>query len=414
MTLSLPVGFYTLAAATALLQRSSRGWRLAAIGAVAYGLGVAAVVPELPIAEQVSGSFGAVNAGLLLLGAVAVLLGALLAGSETKTPIGRSLAILAGGAALAALVPILPLIILNGLPLTLGLALLLALGIAALLWLLQVTRLGQGFRWLDARFLVPPPHPRAEADRRATRWWLGLIVVSTLAIFVAPLTLVILAWPVLVLLALHQLRRDRGIGSRWPVAAIGVGLLLAWTLRWLIPIAGEGIGVSWAAMLDAPVSSAAAVMLIPLVLLAGWLVLGLWPFVGLGGGPIAALTAMPILAGLGRAVLADGMVHVAPLLGIAVVLVAAHAAATADPARLLGAFAMLALLGGTHAGDVASQLLLGAAFIGALWSWELHLERWRSLAWTVVGLLAAVGGLWAVADALRMEVVSTVCVLLAA
>jgi hypothetical protein len=108
------------------------------------------------------------------------------------------------------------------------------------------------------------------------------------------------------------------------------------------------------------------------------------------------------------------MVHVAPLLGIAVVLVAAHAAATADPARLLGAFAMLALLGGTHAGDVASQLLLGAAFIGALWSWELHLERWRSLAWTVVGLLAAVGGLWAVADALRMEVVSTVCVLLAA
>lgn len=410
MTVTLTAGFGALAAAAVVLQRDSTAWRLAAIGAVAYGLGAAAVLPEAAIAGVVPGTFGAVNAGLLTLGAVSALLAAILGVVRAPGVGARVAALVAAALAVAALIPGYPFVVVNGAPRVLLFAGGLALGVAAFLWALRAARVGEAFRWLDRRWLLPAPRP---ATGRSAPWWIALVAVSLLAAAL-PLALLVLAWCVVVVLAFHRIRAARGAPVGPPVGAIVLALALAWALRWLVPIAGLGAGVRFSALFDAPVSPAAAILLIPALLLAGWLAAGLWPFHGLGPGPVAAVAAIPIVVGLGAGVCADGVTHVAPLLGVAAVLAAAHAAATGDPARLLGALGMLALVGGTPAADQAATALFAAATLGALWQWELRPARWGAVAWSLAGAVGGAAAFAAAAVTLRVEAASTAAAALAA
>lgn len=410
VTSGIAQGFCCLVGSALLLQRAQRRWPLAGIGAVLYGVGAAALLPEAAYAALIPGVFGAVNAALLLLGVViAVAAGILAAREATAAPV-RLAAILGAALALAAITPAIPYLMINGVGRAMLFALAIAAGSVALLWLLRVARVGDLFRWLDRRWLVP-----AVANREGPAWpgrraSIALLLVATVLIFVAPRAIVLAAWGVAVLLGLHGLRRSRGAGPRLPLAAIGVAILLGWTLRWLVPISGGGWLASYASFFDAPVSAAAAVMLAPFVLLAGWLTIGLWPFEGLGPGPIASFAGAFILAGLGHGVLGDGITHATPLIGMALVLAAAHAAATDDPARFAAVIGGLGLLGTTHTTDLLMQGTLLLATVAGIWSWELRPARWGSIAWSIVGALTAVSGLWILAEALRVETVSSALV----
>lgn len=406
MSIGLPAGFGALVAATLLLQRWPRRWPLVGIGAIAYGLGAAAILPEAALAADIPGSFGAVNAGLLLVAVALGVIAAVVAAREASSTALRAAAAIAGGVALLAIVPAIPYVMINGV----GRALLVGLGIAAggalALWLLRLARVARLFQWLDQRCLAP-----VATDGTAGwpgRWTaIGLLVVFTLAIGIAPRAVILVAWAVVLVLALHGLRRSYGPGRRWPIAAIGMAVLLGWVLRWLIPIAGGGWFVSFAEFLEAPVSSAAAVMLIPAVLAAGWLAAGLWPVNGLGAGPAGSFAAAFILAGLGRAMLGDGLVHASPLIGVALVLAAAHAAATDDGARYLAALGVLGVLGSTHQSDLLMQGVLALATIAGIWTWRPRSGRWNAVVWSVVGGCGAMAGFWIVSEALRVETLSS-------
>ena len=373
-----------------------------------------ALLPEAAYAALIPGAFGAINAALLLLGVVIAVVAGILAARDTTGAAARLAVILGAALALAAITPAIPYLMVNGVGRSMLLALAIAAGGVALLWLLRLAHVGEFFRWLDRRRLLP-----ATASAERTRWpgrrtSIALLVVPTVLIFLAPLAVVLVAWPVAVLLGLHGLRRSRSAGPRWPVAAIGVALLLGWTLRWLVPISGGGWLVGYASFFGAPVSAAAAVMLAPFVLLAGWLTIGLWPFEGLGPGPAASFAAAFILAGLGRGVLGDGIVHATPLIGIALVLAAVHAAATDDPARFVGVIGGLGLLGVTHTTDLLMQGTLLLATVGGIWSWELRPARGGSIAWSIVGALTAASGFWILTEALRVETFSSTVVAFAA
>jgi hypothetical protein len=108
--------------------------------------------------------------------------------------------------------------------------------------------------------------------------------------------------------------------------------------------------------------------------------------------------------------LGDGVVHAAPLIGVALAVAAAHAAATDDPARLMAVLGVLGLLGPTHRSDLLMQGTLLLATIAGFWSWELRPARWGSIVWSTTGALAAAAGLWIVSDALRVETVSSTLV----
>lgn len=414
MTFGLAEGFYGLVVAALLLQRAPRRWPLAAIGAVAYGLGAAALVPEAAFAAEIPGTFGAVNAALLLLGVVVAVVAGILATPGAETPWAR-LATMSGAAvALAAIAPAIPYLMVNGVARSLLFAAVIGVGVTGILLLLRLGRVGELFRWLDRRWLLPASRREGSGGWPGRRVSAILLVVATAAIFVAPLAIVLTAWPVVVLLALHGLHRSRGTGPRWPIAAVGVALLLGWVLRWLVPIAGEGWLVGYGALFGAPVSTAAAVMLAPFVLLAGWLTIGFWPFEGLGPGPVASVAAAFILAGLGHGVLGEGIAHAAPLLGVALVLAAAHAAATDDRARFIAVVAALGLLGTSHTTDLLTQVTLLLATVAGAWSWELRPSRWGSLAWSATGSLTAVSGFWILAETLRVETSSSTLIAFAA
>jgi hypothetical protein len=410
VSFGVAAGFGLLVVAALLLQWAPRRWPLAAIGAVAYGLAAAAILPEAALAAEIPGTFGIVNAGLLLAGVTIAVVAAILAVRQAASNAERALGFLAGGVALLALVPAIPYVLINGVGRASLAGLVVGGGGALLLALLGLVRAGGAFRWLDRRWRAPAPKEGRGPGWPGRRTSIGLLVVSTFTIFVLPLALILVTWAVAVPLGLHGLRASRAARPRWPIAAIGIAVLLGWVLRWLVPIAGAGWLVSYAVLLDAPVSSAAAVMLVPFVLVAGWLAIGLWPFEGLGPGPVASVVGAFILAGLGRAMLGDGVVHAAPLIGVALAVAAAHAAATDDPARLMAVLGVLGLLGPTHRSDLLMQGTLLLATIAGFWSWELRPARWGSIVWSTTGALAAAAGLWIVSDALRVETVSSTLV----
>ncbi|MDP9145988.1 MAG: hypothetical protein M3N43_15075 [Actinomycetota bacterium] len=338
----------------ALLAAGSRraiGWTL--VGAALVILGVSALANEWSTLSTLSRTVVAVSAGLVWAGLSTMTWGAWSAVRAkdqfvigTRSPlaanIGITFAAAIGGALLYFLAPLLFAGGWEGVVAAAGVA-----GVGVLLSvLLPLTRIPHAIKWLDQRWLAPKreAYPCLERRGRIVAWvvidaafaclvfWqhLFVAVTSTLAIVVAS----------------HRLALDKGHAPKLPVVPIIAGLSLLTYLALISNISGADIGLGYPTILEAPFSLRAEALL-ALILGAGlWVMLGLWPFHGLGPGSVLALIAGILLAQWGTRIIPMGILHAAPLFAAVAVLAAFHAAATGRVGEYVAALGVLAAVAG--------------------------------------------------------------------
>lgn len=184
-------------------------------------------------------------------------------------------------------------------------------------------------------------------------------------------------------------------------------LLLVPALVLLLTIAGSE-GMSLQGLRDAPLSSAAEVLLAALVLPATLVLAGTWPFGALARGPRLAPLGAALLLIVVLPLLGDGLVHWRSVYAGWLVLAALIAAARADGPGLMSCGGLFALSCGEGPARWAGALLVtiaaGCSMAAAM----------SSVARRVVYVAAALCGLVALGGTLQVEVFFSVAMVLAA
>jgi hypothetical protein len=196
--------------------------------------------------------------------------------------------------------------------------------------------------------------------------------------------------------------------ARWPVLPAILTTVLALTYFFIATIAGPE-GLSMAELGALPISPAAETLVAGLLLVASWLMSGLWPLHRLAVAPLLGPAAILILARVALVVTPAGMEHWRPIAVPLAMLALWHAGARRwGPGLVVGA-AWLALVSVSPLpeGIVAAAWLLPAGLALDLLDGEgeARLRRWaRGIAIIAAGW----GGLLALEAGLHGEVVYTV------
>jgi len=204
------------------------------------------------------------------------------------------------------------------------------------------------------------------------------------------------------LAAWHGSARSRGLRAALPaVVAVGALIPAGWLL---LTIAGEQ-GLALTNISELPLSPAAESLLAPLLLLAAWLPLGLWPLERTRVAGIAGVAGLLLVSRVIGPALPEGLDHwrrlAYPILAIGMW---QGTASGRWPAVMVGG-ALMGLASGSVEGPRAAWCLGGAALVAEL----VALIPRREAAWVgCAAVLAAGYGAWPAAVAgLRAEVVYT-------
>lgn len=194
----------------------------------------------------------------------------------------------------------------------------------------------------------------------------------------------------------------------WPVVPLLVTTMLLAVYLFLATIAGaEGLGMHGLAEL--PISPAAELMLAAALLLASWLLSGLWPLPQRAVAPFLAPAAAAVLARVGAVAAPAGMEHWQALAAPAALLGICHAAWTRRIPALAVGGAWLALSGVEPLGVTAAAWLIPSAVLLAMVPAE---DDGSYSLWNGARLLAMLGAGWggflALEAGLHGEVVYTV------
>jgi hypothetical protein len=400
-----------------LVAGNRRATGLVIAGGFLYLVGFASVVPDLDILPQLPPSFLAVSAGFIWVGVAAAkwgLFAGLLRREELViAKLGRVVTPAVVGTGTVAL--LLLLYVTRAILLAAGWqGLVVAIGFAGsgvfLMTLLGIARPGRGWKWLDDRWLTrwstgtPALFPGRTRLKGASAL-LFLLAGTLLPHFgVAALATVVGTF------LLHDALRPAGKVPRWGLQPfIVLGALLAST--WFVwTIAGPDVPLTLAGLHEAPFSVAAELVLAPMVGLAAWALLGLWPLHGAGPASALSIVGGALLIRWGMGVIPTGMVHIAPLAGVVALLAAFHAIAIRRVGEYAAALGVLAL---APSGAAAWPLFVLGSVPATLWIFGRNLvvpglDRQRLVG---VLLLPALG--WALPTMLRGETVLTVMVILA-
>jgi hypothetical protein len=196
--------------------------------------------------------------------------------------------------------------------------------------------------------------------------------------------------------------------TRWPVVPAAVTAVLLFGWYFMATIAGP-VGLSMRSLSDLPLSPAAEIVAAAVLLLASWLLTGLWPLHRRSPAPFVAPAAALLLIRVALVAMPAGMEHWRPLAAPLAMLGIAHAAFTRRAAGLAVGGAWMALVSvqpsavGAAAWLIPCALLLG--LLGAARDGESSLRRWGR---RVVWLAAGWGGLLALEASLGGEVVYSV------
>jgi len=196
--------------------------------------------------------------------------------------------------------------------------------------------------------------------------------------------------------------------SRWPVVPAVVTAVLGITWYFMATVAGP-VGLSLRSVPDLPLSPAAEVLVAAALLLASWLLTGLWPMHHRVPAPLVAPAAALLLIRVALVAAPAGMEHWRPVAAPLAMLGIAHAAFTRRPSGLAVGGAWLALISGQPSGVAAAAWLILSALVLAMLGAERENEsparRWGR---RVVWLAAGWGGLLALEASLGGEVVYSV------
>lgn len=201
---------------------------------------------------------------------------------------------------------------------------------------------------------------------------------------------------------------SRPTGARWPVIPSILTIVLAAAYVFLSTVAGPE-GLSMGGLGDLPISPAAEVLVAALVLLASWLMSGLWPLHRFTPAPLAALAGMIVFARVGLVVAPAGVEHWRALAAPVAMVALWHAGALRwGPGLAVGA-AWLALVNAGPTGAGAAEWLLPAALALELLDGERQGESRSRRWWRRLALFAAGWGAFLALEAgLHGEVVYTV------
>ncbi|MGE0354563.1 MAG: hypothetical protein AB7Q69_15205 [Gemmatimonadales bacterium] len=415
-----------------MLIPPGRARRWGAVGGILAGLGLAAIlarVGDVPLGElgariAVDGTpldFLRITSAIHLIGAVLAIAAAI---GGLRAAMNRGQAALAavftlagagqllwgfrgvvGAAAGAGRVALL------ALGIGAGLALLVALG-----WL---TRLGPAVRWLDGHWLAPrPPGPLLRFTDPADQALSFVLLVGIAGTVLAQPLAVMMLSALIAAVAGHALMRRAGEGTPLPVLPLFV-LALIPVYRFMAAIVPPDGGLTFRALIDAPWSPAAENLLVPYIAVAAWGFLGFWPFHGLVPGRLLAPLGGVLLLRLAGP-LPDGLLHWSPVIVPLAALAIWHAA-LAGPARaeaglitLLSALAVLGITVDPVGTGAAAAWLLGLAGLRAAMRRALEYLPPLTLGLGRLAWLPAVwGGLIVVAAGLQAETVYTVVVVAA-
>lgn len=348
-------------------DRRAVGWNT--MGAFLVILGVAAVLPEWHELTFAPTSFVAVSAGFVWLGFACIVMADVRRSARVGT-----LAILRFGppalwVAYVIYLAVILFVVFVTFPLlkaaswrgpvaALGLG-----GSAAVIWtLLGLSRVGQGWKWLDEKWLARR-WPAGEClPPRGQQVVLAVILFAVATVVLSGNLLVAVAAAMIAVVGAHRLGRERGRAPHLPVQPIVVGLgLLIFT--WLAAtIAGSEIPLSLPGILDSPLSETAEALLILFLGLGAWALIGLFPFHGVAQGSTLALVGGALLLRWGAGFIPNGLAHAMPLFAVVAGVAVLHAASTGRVGEFAAAVGVLA----TGSGAGAWGLFALASILAAM------------------------------------------------
>jgi len=394
-----------------------RALGLVVAGGFLYLLGLASVLPELGALSALPQSFLAVSAGFIWVGVAAAKWG-LFAGLQHReelaiAKLGRAvtpIVALLGVATLLTLLYVAHEVLLaagwRGLVVAIGFA---GAGVF-LLTLLGMARPGRLWRWLDARWLTRwstgtpaffPRHALVNGIAADLLFLVAIVVPHFVVASVAVVAGTFLA---------HDALRPTGKVPRWGLQPFIVLTALLASTWFIWTIAGAEIPLTLEGLRSAPFSAAAEMALAPMLGLAAWALLGLWPLNGTGPASALSIVGGALLIRWGMGVIPEGMLHLAPIAGVIAVLATFHAVAV----RRIGEYAAaLGVLAVVPSGAAAWPLFALGSVPATLWILGRNavlpgLDRQQFVG---VLLLPALG--WVLPTMLRGETVLTVVAVLA-
>ena len=388
--ISMEIGYYLMVASAALAP-DVRTRATGALGAVAGGLAIAGLRAG-PAPAILDPGFVAADVALLLVGALLGSIAAVIGWRHGRSPLARggSIGLLAGAGAMiwggAGLLA-------AAAPASVVLALLVVSGAGLILLIPGRLKRHGG----DSDLAGTPPRPVAGVAG---------VVAGTVAAAAGPHLSVVFLGVIVAGWAGYLVQRAAG-GSKVPAApALTLILLPAW---WLMATIAGPEGLSLGSLGTLPFSPAAERLLAPALLLAAWVLAGLWPFHRQMPGPLTAPVGAFLLARVALVAVPDGLEHWRALAMPVVVAGIWHAALTGRLALLAVGLGWVALLAPGGEGLTGAALLLAAALLLELGRPIGRADPRRAAALRlVVGLVAGGGGLLAIEAALHGEVVYTV------
>jgi hypothetical protein len=319
-------------------------------GGFLFLLGYASVVPDLSVLESLPQSFLAVSAGFIWLGLAFVIRGVVEGARER----GKLLIAALKSASLPALI-ILSVAALVPLLYTARGTLLLAswrgplaavgLGGAGVfvVTLFSVIKVARAWKWLDDKWLTrwsegsPALLPGSDRLKSQAAFACVFIVVVLKHLVSAAIGTILFVF------LLHDVLRSEGKAPRWWLQPVIVSVALTAVTWFCWTIAGPDISLTVAGLKEAPFSAAAEMTLAPMLGLAAWALMGLWPLHGAGTGSALAFLGGLLLTRWGAGVIPGGMEHMAPLAGIVAAVASLHAASRRRSGELAAALGVLAL-----------------------------------------------------------------------
>lgn len=276
--------------------------------------------------------------------------------------------------------------------------------------LLGLSKAAKGWKWLDERWLTHwssgtpallPGRPRLKGALALTCFGIALVVPHLVVVAVAL---------ILGLFLLHDALRPSGKVPRLGLQPFIVLVALAAVTWSTWTIAGGDIPLTLAGLREAPFSEAAEMTLAPILGLAAWALLGLWPLYGTGPACALSLLGGALLIRWGMGVIPSGMEHLAPVAGVVAVLAAMHAASVRRAGEYAAALGVLAVV---PSGAGAWPFFLLGSLPATLWVLDRKevlpgLDRQQ-----VVGILLIPALAYALPTMLRGETVLTVVAVIA-
>lgn len=386
-------------------------------GGILFLLGYASVVPDLPVLNTLPTTFLAVSAGFIWLGLAVTAWGVRCGVRQREGMVLARFGEVMGQVLLTCATVVFVTLLyavkgIAGAASWRGVVAGVGLGGTGLFLILGLSfaRIGRGWRWLDHRRLTrwsgPSPAIFPLTSRTsglaADLLFLAAVVVPHFGVA----ALCIVAGTFL----LHDALRPLGKVPRWGLQPFIVLIALLAATWFMLTIAGGELPLTTRGLLEAPFSAAAEMALAPIIALAAWALLGLWPLHGTGPASALAFLGGLLLLRWGNGIIPAGMEHLAPVAGVVAVLAAMHAASLRRSGELAAALGVLAVV---PSGGMAWPLFILGAVPGTLWMVDRPspvpgLDRHQ-----LVGVLLLPALAWALPTMLRGETVLTVVALVA-